>query len=99
MQRCMENADLLQEKMEGKNPQQTQRAVSGRLATDLEMSSTLRGAVGIQNLCRNLNSRDVLFAECIRTFTEHTVYGTSWMDMLEKQIGADKKDLETTHAD
>ena len=83
MKRCMNNVDLLQENLEGKSPQQSLRAVSGRLATDLEMGSTLRGAVGIQNLCRNLNSRDVFFAECIRTFTEHTVYGKSWMEMLK----------------
>ena len=84
MQKLIRNAEVLHEKLNGSSAQQSLRAVSSRLATDLEMGSTLRGAVEIQNLCRNLNERDVLQAECIRTFTEHTLYGRPWMDMLKQ---------------
>ena len=47
------------------------------------MNSTYRGAVEIANLCRNLDQRDVLNAECIRTFGEDTIDGRSWMNHLE----------------
>ena len=51
-QKLMKNAEVLNEKMTGASAQRSLRAVSSRLATDLEMGSTLRGAVEIQNLCR-----------------------------------------------
>ena len=53
------------------------------MITDLEMNSTYRGAVEVFNLCRNLHPHDVLFAECIRTFNEHTLDGRSWLYRLE----------------
>ena len=37
------------------------------------------------NLCRNLRARDVLFAECIRTFDSMTIDGRSWLYRLENQ--------------
>ena len=47
------------------------------------MKSTFRGAVEVFNLCRNLHPNDVLFAECIRTFSSITIDGRSWMRRLE----------------
>ena len=59
----------------------------------MEMNSTYRGAVEIFNLCRNLHPSDVLFAECIRTFNEHTLDGRSWMSRLESsQLQAQLKE-------
>ena len=59
------------------------RAVSGRLITYLEMNSTFRGAVEVFNLCRNLQSHDVLFAECVRTFLSYTLDAGTWLHRLE----------------
>ena len=47
------------------------------------MNSTFRGAVEVFNLCRNLHPKDVLFAECVRTFQECTVDGRPWMYHME----------------
>ena len=52
--------------------------------TDLEMNSTYRGAVEVLNLCCHLDERDVLNAECIRTFQERTIDGRSWFNRLEE---------------
>ena len=60
-----------------------QRAVSGRMITDIEMNSTLRGAVGEFNLCVNLKANDVLFAECIRAFPTIHVNCQAWFHRLE----------------
>ena len=62
MQKCIQKLDALKVKLQGKTRQQELHNVSGRAITDLEMCSTLRGAVEVHNLCRNLNHRDVLFA-------------------------------------
>ena len=51
--------------------------------TDIEMNGTVRGAVEQFHLCTNLCKHDALFAECIRTFAEHTLDGRSWMTRLE----------------
>ena len=59
------------------------RASSGRFITELEMNSTYRGAVEVLNLCCHLDERDVLNAECIRTFQERTIDGRSWFNRLE----------------
>jgi hypothetical protein len=53
------------------------------MITDMEMNSTYRGAVEVFNLCRNLRSNDVLFAECIRTFSSCTLNGQLWMYRLD----------------
>ena len=58
----------LREKVRDQGQGKQQRSVSGRMITDIEMNSTLRGAVEEFNLCRNLRHNDVLFAECIRTY-------------------------------
>ena len=47
------------------------------------MNSTYRGAVEIFNLVRNLHPHDVLFAECIRTFSEYTIDGRAWLYRLD----------------
>ena len=99
MQKCIKKLDSLKERVQGKTRQQELRNVSGRAITDLEMCSTLRGAVEVHNLCRNLNSRDVLFAECIRTFTEHTLLGREWMQYLEALMNQQKKASQEAHAE
>ena len=99
MQKCIKKLESLREKLQGKTRQQELRNVSGRAITDLEMCSTLRGAVEVHNLCRNLNHRDVLFAECIRTFTEHTLLGREWMNYLEELTGAKNEALQQPHAE
>ena len=71
--KCVKNLHTLRTRNQSKGKAAQLRAASGRLITDIEMNSTYRGAVEIFNLSRNLNEKDVLFAECIRTFKEHTV--------------------------
>ena len=63
------------------------------------MNSTFRGAVEEVNLCRNSKSNDVLFAECIRTFSSHGIDGRSWMYRLEafKQSEGIKEFQEETY--
>ena len=81
--KCTNKLFRLRAKMQGESTASQLRAVSGRLITELEMNSTNRGAVEVFNLARNLREGDVLFAECIRTFKEHTIDGRSWMHRLE----------------
>ena len=58
---------VLRERSQGKSEYRQQRAVSGRMITDLEMNGTLRGAAEEFNFCINRTPQDVLFAECIRS--------------------------------
>ena len=54
------------------------------------MNSTFRGAVEVFSLCRHLHPNDVLFAECIRTFSSMVIDGRSWLqrlDALERDTG------------
>ena len=81
--KCVKNLHTLRTRNLSKGKASQFRAASGRLITDIEMNSTYRGAVELFNLARNLNERDVLFAECIRTFNEHTVDGRAWLYRLE----------------
>ena len=81
--KCVDKQFSLRAKMAGQSKSQQLRAASGRMITDMEMNSTYRGAVEVFNLCRNLRSNDVLFAECIRTFDSCTIDGRSWMYRLE----------------
>ena len=73
----------LREMHKGKSEFQQQRAVSGRMITDIEMNGTIRGAVEEFNLCTNLNPSDALFAECIRSFPTVNVDARSWLHRLE----------------
>ena len=43
--KCVDKMLALRSRVEGKTPQQQQRAVSGRMITDIEMNGTVRGAV------------------------------------------------------
>ena len=52
-----------------KSLRQQQRAVSGRMVTDLEMNGVFRGAVEQFNLATNLRRNDALFPGCVRTFS------------------------------
>ena len=81
--KCVDKLFTLRAMQQGKGKAAQLRTASGRLITDLDMNSTYRGAVEIFNLCRNLHPHDVLFAECIRTFNEHTIDGRAWMYRLE----------------
>ena len=66
--KCVDKMHVLREKLTNKSAAEQQRAVTGRMITDLEMNGTLRGAVELFNLTRNMRAGDVLFAECVRTF-------------------------------
>ena len=81
--KCVDKLFTLRAKIQNRGKSAQLRAASGRLITDLEMNSTYRGAVEVFNLCRNLRSDDILFAECTRTFNEHTINGQFWMHRLE----------------
>ena len=81
--KCIDKMYTLRSKMRGHGHRSQARAASGRLITDLEMNSTYRGAVEVFNLCRHLRQGDVLFAECIRTFSSSTLDGNAWMYRLE----------------
>ena len=72
----------LRNKIQGQSLNAKQRAVSGRMITDLEMNGTYRGAVEIFNLCRHLHAQDVLMAECIRTFDTAVLDGRAWLYRL-----------------
>ncbi len=76
----------LRSRVEGKTPQQQQRAVSGRMITDIEMNGAVRGAVEEYNLCANLRSHDALFAECIRTFPTVDVNAQQWLHRLSVEL-------------
>ena len=80
--KCIDKLFTLRSKMAGTGRSKQLRAASGRMITDVEMASTYRGAVEVFNLCRHLNSRDVLFAECVRTFDSTVLEGRSWGDSL-----------------
>ena len=62
------------------------RSSSGRMITDLEMNNTLRGAVETFNLARHLRREDVLFAECVRTFTTQDVDARAWLHRLHLEL-------------
>ena len=66
--KCVDKMLKLKEKNQEESKYRQQRAVSGRMITDIEMNGALRGAVEEHNLCVQLRSNDALFAECIRTF-------------------------------
>ena len=60
MRKCVDKMITLRNRVEGKTPQQQQRAVSGRMITDIEMNGTIRGAVEEYN--------------CVRTYGATTLY-------------------------
>ena len=95
--KCVDKLFTLRAKIAGRGKAAQVRACSGRLVTDLEMNSTYRGAVEVFNLIRNLKQSDVLNAECIRTFNEHTIDGRAWMNRLEtSQISSEMKQCSVT---
>ena len=83
VKKCVDKMHTLRERQHGKSQKQAQRAVSGRMITDIETNGTLRGAVEEFQLCINLRSNDVLFAECIRTFSTVHVDAQRWLHRLE----------------
>lgn len=85
--KCVDKMYLLRQRLGNKSEKECQRAVSGRMITDIEMNGTMRGAVEEFNLCVNLTPGDALFAECIRTFSTVTINGESWMHRLEVELG------------
>ena len=60
------------------------------------MNSTYRRAVEVSNLCRHLDERDVLNAECIRTFQERTIDGRSRFNRLE--VSQNSPEVRTSFA-
>ena len=81
--KCVDKLLTLRGKIRGQSKAQQVRSVAGRLITEMEMNSSLRGAVEVTNLCRHLKMNDVLFAECIRTFGSRVIDGRGWMYRLE----------------
>ena len=69
----------LRERTKGKTEAEAQRAVTGRMITDVEMNGTVRGAVEVFNLASRLRHGDVLFAECVRTFAMRHVDARAWL--------------------
>ena len=86
--KCVDKLFTLRAKIRPRGFSGQVRATSARMVSDLEMASTYRGAVEVFNLCRNLHPHDVLFAECIRTFKAHAVYGKPWLERLETSQNA-----------
>ena len=84
--KCIDKMYTLRDRVQGKSQFQKQRAVSGRMVTDIEMNGTMRGAVEEHNLCINLRKNDVLFAECIRTFPTVHVNAQQWLHRLEVEL-------------
>ena len=76
----------LRERTKGKSEAETQRAVTGRMVTDVEMNGTARGAVELFNLSSRLRRGDVLFAECVRTFSTRHVDVRAWLHRLSMEI-------------
>ena len=84
--KCIDKMYTLRERDEGKTLREQQRAVSGRMITDIEMNGTVRGAVELYNLAKNLRRNDALFAECVRTFATRDVDARAWLHRLEMEV-------------
>ena len=80
--KCVDKMYVLRAKQAGKSDLEQQRAVTGRMVTDIDMNGTLRGVVEQFNLCANLRHNDVLFAECIRSFPSVFLDGQQWLHRL-----------------
>ena len=80
--KCVDKMHALRDRNADRSEFQQQRAVSGRMITDIESNGTLRGAVEEFNLCANLRANDVLFAECVRTFSTVSVNAQQWFHRL-----------------
>ena len=81
--KCVDKMHVLRERKANSSRFEQQRAVSGRMITDIEMNGALRGAVEEFNLCVDLKAHDVLFAECARTFPTVHVNCQAWFHRLE----------------
>ena len=88
VRKCINKMHKLRELHKDKSEYQQQRAVSGRMITDIEMNGTVRGAVEGFNLCINLRRNDALFAECIRNFPAVTVNAQQWLHRLQVECTA-----------
>ena len=86
IKKCIDKMHRLRERQQGKSPAAQNRAVSGRMITDIEMNGTLRGAVEEFNLSINANSHDVLAAECIRTYKTIHVDAQNWLHRMEVEL-------------
>ena len=75
LKKCIDKMYTLRESLvrDKKSVSQQQRAVSGRMVTDLEMNGVFRGAVEQFNLASNIKRNDCLFPECIRTFATRSI--------------------------
>ena len=84
--KCIDKMYALRSKNSNASYAKQQRAVSGRMITDVEMNGTLKGAVEEFNLCINARSHDVLFAECIRTYNTIHVDAQQWLHRVEVEL-------------
>ena len=84
--KCVDKLFALRAKNQGKGKAAQFRAASGRMIIDLEIDS------------RNLHPNDALFAECIRTFNEHTIDGRSWLYRLEASQMSQAPKLAEVHS-
>ena len=75
IKKCIDKMYTLRDSLarENKALLKKNRAVSNRVAIDLEMNGVFRGAVEQFNLASNLKRNDVLFPECIRTFATRSI--------------------------
>ena len=55
--KCIDKMYTLRDRVQGKSQFQKQRAVSGRMVTDIDMNGTMRGAVEEHNLCIKLHKK------------------------------------------
>ena len=74
--KCVQKMYTLRGRIEGKSLEAQERAASARMVTDLEMSSTLRGAVELFNLARGSivwmwNYREALALNTSALFLQH----------------------------
>jgi hypothetical protein len=84
--KCVDKMYALRARKADQSEKKQQRAVTGRMITDIEMNSTLRGAVEESNLCRHLRRGDALFAECFRTYQTVDVNAQQWLHRLAVEL-------------
>ena len=84
--KCIDKMLSLRERIHGRSLGQQQRAVSGRMITDIETGGTCRGAVETFNLVRNMKKDDILFPECLRSFCTRDIDAAPWFHRLEIEM-------------
>ena len=86
--------EALERKVDGTTKKQVPKAFqeySKRLLKDLEAKSMVRTAVETLNLSLAADNKDVLKAECFRTFPTVQFPAQNLLRLLEKETGSNKK--------